>query len=159
MSGGMTPDRDEHVLADVKAPLREMVFPFLEMIVVTGVLWIIIGWFDAADAGRYGVGPLHLPPEWRNGFVLLWAVLVLWRFLLPLLRKRRRRMIVTDRRIIFRGDGFRARPRTLSMSAVTWAEKERGLLAVYLRDSDVPVCYRGLPKVRRIARIINDPHL
>ena len=157
MSGGMLPVPGEHVLVDVRAPLREMVFPFLEMIAATGVLWIIIGWFDATDAGRYGVGPLHLPPEWRNGFVFLWVVLVIWRFVLPLLRKRRRRMIVTDRRIIFRADGFRSRPRSLAMSAVTWAEKERGGLAVYLQDSDLPVYYGGLPKIRKIARMINDP--
>ena len=157
MSGRMIPGPGEHVLVDVRAPLREMIFPFLETVLVTGVLWIVIGWFDAADAGRYGVGPLRLPPEWRNGFVFLWAVLVVWRFVLPLLRKRRRRMIVTDHRIIFRADGFRARPRTLAISAVTWAEKERGLLAVYLRDSDLPVYYSGLPKIRKIARMINDP--
>ena len=153
----MAPDWDEHVLVDVRAPLREMFFPFLEMISITGGLWIIIGWFDAADAGRYGVGPLNLPPEWRNGFVFLWGMLILWRFVLPLLRKRRRRMIVTDRRILFRDDGFWTRPQTILMSSVTWAEKERGQLAVYLRDSDLPVYYQGLPKLRKVAEMINDP--
>ncbi|WIM72959.1 hypothetical protein QP028_04160 [Corynebacterium suedekumii] len=80
--------------ADLTAPLHTLTFPVLELILITGLCWMGIGWLD--QPGQV------IDIQLRNGVVLLWALLVLWRFVLPLLRARRRRFMLTDRRIIVR---------------------------------------------------------
>lgn len=84
--------RGEVVRVDMTAPYRALLFPFLELILITGLAWMAIGWADS-----YG-----LDVNLRNGIVGLWAVLSLWRFGLPLYRTRRRRFIVTNLRVIAR---------------------------------------------------------
>ena len=60
--------------ADVSAPFRALIFPFLELILITGLLWIAIGWCDVQA----------VDPMLRNGLVAVWALLGIWRFVIPL---------------------------------------------------------------------------
>ncbi|WP_394286805.1 hypothetical protein, partial [Corynebacterium kefirresidentii] len=78
--------------ADVSAPFRALIFPFLELVLITGLLWIAIGWCDVQA----------VDPMLRNGLVAVWALLGIWRFLIPLYKARRKRFIVTNRRVIAR---------------------------------------------------------
>ena len=66
--------------ADVSAPFRALIFPFLELILITGLLWIAIGWCDVQA----------VDPMLRNGLVAVWALLGIWRFVIPLYKARRK---------------------------------------------------------------------
>ena len=81
---------DEVVLADVCAPLSSLTIPLLELVLITGVAWMAIGWMDVTP---------YIDPAVRNATVLVWALVALWRFVGPVVASRRRRFIVTDKRI------------------------------------------------------------
>lgn len=140
-----TVGEDETILADVTAPLSGMVFPLLELIVITGVSWIAIGWMDVTPG---------IEPVIRNAVVLLWALLVLWRFVVPLVRNRRRRVIVTDKRLLARG-------RTGAVDSIPHrqihsARRDNGGLTVAIYGYERPIHFEQVGKVRQVERLINE---
>src|SRR5699024_12838554 len=81
--------RGELKHVDVTAPYRALLWPVLELILVTGICWIAIGWLDVQ------VNNQGLDVALRIAVVALWAGLSLWRFVLPVTRPRRKRFIIT----------------------------------------------------------------
>ncbi|MCT1409598.1 hypothetical protein QPX20_01140 [Corynebacterium accolens] len=129
--------------ADVSAPFRALVFPFLELILITGVLWIAIGWCDAE-----GVEPIL-----RNGLVVLWAGLSTWRFLIPLYKARRKRFIVTNRRVIVREGRYID---SIPLEDIRGARKRRGGISIALNGWDRAMYFPTVAKSKQVAEIIND---
>src|SRR5690625_323081 len=80
--------RGEVKHVDVTAPYRALLWPVLELILITGICWIAIGWLDVQ------VNNQGLDVALRNAVVALWAGLSLWRFVLPVTRLRRKRFII-----------------------------------------------------------------
>ena len=85
---------EERLRVDVTSPYISMLFPALELIIITGITWIIIGYMDSDKAAWF------LDTNIRNLMVGIWAALSLWRFVLPTIRLRNRRIMVNDERII-----------------------------------------------------------
>lgn len=134
---------DEVVLADTTAPLSAMIFPLLELIVLTGVAWMAIGWMDITP---------HISVELRNSVVGVWAVLLLWRFVLPLLRLRRRRFLVTNRRVLARGR--RGAVDSIPLRQIHSFRRQRGGLSISVWGFDRPVFFERVGKVRAVERVL-----
>ena len=105
------------VRADLTSPMRTLTFPVLELILVTGLSWMLIGWLDQPGMGT--------DPQLRNAVVLIWAALAFWRFALPLLKARRRRFVVTDRRIVVRAGAWRARTDSIPFQDIRSVKRRR----------------------------------
>ena len=129
--------------ADVSAPFRALIFPFLELILITGLLWIAIGWCDVQA----------VDPMLRNGLVAVWALLGIWRFLIPLYKARRKRFIVTNRRVIAReGRSIDSIP----LQDIRGARKRRGGVSLAIHGWDRAMYFPNVAKPKRVAEIIND---
>ena len=61
---GLRLARGEVVLADTTSPLTTLIFPLLELVVITAVCWMAIGWMDANG----------ISSGLRNLIVLIWAI-------------------------------------------------------------------------------------
>ena len=137
-------EEGELVLADVTSPLSSLIFPLLELVLVTGVAWIAIGWMDVTPA--VGVAA-------RNALVGVWALLVLWRFVLPVVRARRRRLVVTDRRVLVRGP--RGAVDSIPHRQIHSARRAKGGLDIAVHGFGRPLHYESVGKAKQVERLIN----
>ncbi|OEY13419.1 hypothetical protein A0K93_05475 [Corynebacterium sp. BCW_4722] len=134
---------DEVVLADVTAPLSALTFPLAELIVITGVAWMAVGWMDVTP---------HVDPAVRNLVVAVWAVLALWRFIGPLIAARRRRFVVTDKRILARGR--RGAVDSIPHRQIHSARRERGGITVAVYGYERPIHFEQVGKARAVEKVI-----
>ncbi|WPF66622.1 MULTISPECIES: hypothetical protein [unclassified Corynebacterium] len=145
--GTFRPGSRERVVVDVSAPLSTLIFPALEAILLTGVAWIVIGYVDRPE--------VSVSMNLRNALVGVWALGVVWRLLLPILRARRQRFMVTTQRIVVRGPGLGARTDEISLRQVRGARKYgRGRVALGLIGYDRPVVFARLPRPKKVAQAI-----
>ena len=98
----------EHILVNVTATMRAMLFPTLELLLITGLGWMVIGYFDRIPTyDELGVQTgLTLSVQGRNMLVVAWMVLGFLRFVLPLVRACRSRLVVTTSRVLLRAPGL-----------------------------------------------------
>lgn len=134
---------DEVVLADVCAPLSALTIPLLELVAVTGVAWMVIGWMDVTP---------HVDPGLRNIVVLIWALIVLWRFIVPLVASRRRRFIVTDKRILARGR--RGAVDSIPLRQIHSVRRERGGINVAVYGYAQPLVFERVGKTRSVEKVL-----
>ena len=136
-------NKGEQVLVDVCAPLSTLTFPLMELIVITGVAWIAIGWMDVTP---------NVDPVLRNVVVLAWALLALWRFVAPLVSSRRRRFILTDRRILARGR--RGAVDSIPLEQVHSARRVKGSISVAVYGYDRPLLFEQVGKARAVDKAL-----
>lgn len=134
---------DEVVLADVCAPLSALTIPLLELVAVTGVAWMAVGWMDVTP---------HVDPGLRNIVVLFWALIVLWRFIVPLVASRRRRFIVTDKRILARGR--RGAVDSIPLRQIHSVRRERGGINVAVYGYAQPIVFERVGKTRSVEKVL-----
>ncbi|AKE38493.1 hypothetical protein [Corynebacterium camporealensis] len=136
--------RGEVVRADVTTPFRALIFPLLELILITGLAWIAIGWAD-----MQGIDAML-----RNAIVVIWAALITWRFAMPVYHSRRKRFIVTNRRVIAReGKHIDSIP----LSDIRGARRRRGGISLAIHGFERPMFFPQVPKSKQIEAIINEP--
>ncbi|WP_342319149.1 hypothetical protein [Corynebacterium mayonis] len=128
----------EVVLADTCGPISGLIFPLLETVVVTGVCWMAIGWMDVG-----GIEPLF-----RNAVVALWGLLVVLRFIFPVVRSRRRRFTVTNRRVVAQGD-------SIPLRQIHSARRERGGLTLAVYGLGRPLHYPEVGKAKKVEKVLN----
>ena len=133
----------EVVLADTTSPLSSLVFPLLEVIVITGVCWMAAGWMDAN-----GVGPLA-----RNLVIAVWAVVAVTRFLWPLAVSRRRRFVVTDRRVLARGRSGKVD--SIPHAQIHSAQRDAGGLNITVYGFPRPIRFDQVGRTRQVEKLIN----
>ena len=133
----------EQVLVDVCAPLSTLTFPLMELIVITGVAWIAIGWMDVTPG---------IDPALRNLAVALWALLALWRFVGPLMASRRRRFMLTDRRILARG--HRGAVDSIPLEQIHSARRVKGGISVAVYGYDRPLVFEQVGKARAVDKAL-----
>lgn len=141
---------DEHVRADITAGFGALLYPVVELIVITGLCWMGIGWMDrdetTLDPGMFV----------RNGLVALWFVLVLLRFVLPVIAARRRRIIVTDQRIIARDAGLGSGVDSIYLSSIHHVGRKRRDITLSVAGLDHLVLLESVPKAKSVARRIEE---
>lgn len=136
----------ERVRADMTSPPGALVFPFLEAVVTTGLVWMAVGYLD---------GPGYLiDSALRNALVGLWAALLVFRFVLPVVKQRRRRFILTDRRIIARAPTLKSRVDSIPLRDVHSVRRHKGGMSVAVFGMDRPLYFPGVPRGKRIEGMI-----
>lgn len=135
--------RGEVVLADMAPPMRGLVFPFLELIIATALSWMLIGWMDASGVD-VGI---------RNAVVGIWFLIVVWRFVLPLLRQRRQRFVVTNKRVLF-VPGGRGRTESIPLMQIRGVRRRRGGLDIGVLGYGEPVHFPDVGRAKRVQALI-----
>ncbi|WP_394282169.1 hypothetical protein [Corynebacterium sp.] len=138
--------RGEYARADMCAPLSTLVFPFLELLLITGVAWIVIGFMD--QPGTY------VNMQLRNAVVLVWAALGVWRFVLPLVRSRRQRFVVTNKRILARSGELRPRVDSIPLGQIHSVRRHKGGISVAIYGFDRPVYFPHVGRAKRVEQIL-----
>lgn len=152
---GLAIKPDEQVLVDMTAPTSALVFPFLEVILLTGVAWMGIGWLDNPyNLPEVATGVFD-PVLLRNSVVTVWLVLVVWRFVLPLLRSRKQRFIVTNQRIVARPAKLTAKVDSIPLGQVLDVARRRKGISLAVRGFSYPLYFGGVPKSKKVVGAIN----
>ncbi|MDO5670144.1 MAG: PH domain-containing protein [Corynebacterium sp.] len=146
--GLFRPVKGEVVRADLTSPLRTLTFPVLELILVTGLSWMLIGWLDQPGS--------VVDPQVRNGVVLVWALLALWRFVWPLLKSRRRRFVVTDQRLVVRAGAFGARTDSIPFRDIRSVQRRRGGIYLSLIGYQRPLYFPDVPRAKKVTAMIEE---
>ncbi|SDS39509.1 hypothetical protein SAMN04488539_1590 [Corynebacterium timonense] len=133
----------EVVLADTCEPTSGLVFPLLESIVLTGVCWIVIGWMD--------VNPID--PFFRNLVVVVWLVLLVTRFVRPVVAARRRRFLVTNQRVMARSG--RGGVDSIPLDHIHSAQRSRAGLTLWVRGYDRPLFYPAVGRAKKVQKVLN----
>lgn len=144
--GLFQPGQGEVVRADLTSPMRTLTFPVLELILVTGLSWMLIGWLDQPG--------MDTDPQLRNAVVLIWAALAFWRFILPLLKARRKRFVVTDRRIVVRAGAWRTRADSIPFQDIRSVTRRRSGITLAIKGYDRPLYFPDVPRARKVAQMI-----
>ncbi len=138
--------RGEVVRADFSAPARTLFFPFLELLLITALCWMAVGFMDQPGSAW----DVNL----RNGVVGLWLALSAWRFGLPVIRARRRRFIVTDQRVIARSGTLRSRVDSIPFHQIHSVRRRRRGISIAVYGYDRPIFFEDVPKTKRVEKMI-----
>ena len=134
---------------DVTAPYSALLWPVLELVLITGICWIGIGWLDVqVNNGAFDVAI-------RNAVVGLWALLSVWRFALPVIRQRRKRFIVTNYRVIARAPTFKGQTDSIPLRDIVGVRRRRGGISLAIRGYDRAIHFPDVPKTKRIEKALN----
>ncbi|GAB3592856.1 hypothetical protein CFAEC_03105 [Corynebacterium faecale] len=146
----------EQVYVDLTSPLSTMLFPVLELIVITGVCWMGIGYMDRLP-DMFGYTPAtDFPPGTRELILGIWAALSAWRFGLPLWRQRRFRITVTDRKLLVRPSGLRSRYDSIPITYMRGVQRRRNTLILGVGGQSRPYVINNVPKVRKVESVLKD---
>lgn len=146
--GLFQPGQGEVVRADLTSPMRTLTFPVLELILVTGLSWMLIGWLDRPD--------MVVDPQLRTAVLIIWLVLAVWRFVLPLLRARRRRFVITDRRIVVRAGGLWSRADSIPFRDIRTVKRRRNGISLAISGHDRPLYFPDMPRSKKVAGMIEN---
>ncbi|WP_165165469.1 hypothetical protein [Corynebacterium qintianiae] len=133
----------EVVLADTTSSLSSLIFPLLELLVITGVCWMAVGWMDAN-----GIDAIA-----RNLVVLVWAIAGLTRFVWPLAVSRRRRFIITDRRVLARSR--RGSVDSIPLGQIHSARRDQGGISMAVYGFEHPLYFPEVGRSRKVEKILN----
>lgn len=146
----------DRIHVDLTSPLSAMLFPIFELIVITGICWMGIGFLDQLP-GIDGTNPADSFPEGtRNLLVGVWAVLAAWRFGLPLIRQRRFRVILSDRKLLVRRAGLRTGFDSIPLSYIQRVQRRRNTLVLGVGGHHRPYVINQVPKARKVEALLKD---
>ena len=86
----------------------------------------------------------------RNLMVGIWAALALWRFVLPTIRLRNRRIMVNDERIIIHSATLRPTTHTIPLKSIRAVNRKRNELILTVIGQPQPVVLRDVAYSRRV---------
>lgn len=146
----------DRIHVDLTSPLSAMLFPIFELIVITGICWMGIGFLDQLP-GIDGTNPADSFPEGtRNLLVGVWAVLAAWRFGLPLIRQRRFRVILSDRKLLVRRAGLRTGFDSIPLSYIQRVQRRRNTLVLGVGGHHRPYVINQVPKARKVEALLEE---
>lgn len=130
------------VRVDVTSPLRALIVPAAELIALTGVVWILLGFIDA--------GSIPVDTRTRNWIVGLWATFGGLRFVLGVLRARRRRIILTNQRLLVRNAGLRGSTTEIPLPSIREMYRHRGTISLSIHGHDRLLVLPKVPKAKKV---------
>ena len=140
---GLRLARGEVVLADTTSPLTTLIFPLLELVVITAVCWMAIGWMDANG----------ISSGLRNLIVLIWAIVGVVRFCWPLATSRRRRFVVTNHRVLARSR--RGAVDSIPFGQIHSAHREQGGISLAVYGFERPLYFPEVGRSRKVEKILH----
>ncbi|MBC2682129.1 hypothetical protein [Corynebacterium anserum] len=163
----------ESLLADVSPHRRSVLFPVLEFIVITGLVWLGIGlidaYFDKVAVAHFGVA--YTPPSlvakllphdqtlmvltWLRRLLLIaWAWLAWTRCIRHLIFRSRTRMVLTDRRLITASGHVRSEICEVPLEHIVDARHRGSDVAVYTIGARLPLVLHNVPQAKKFARLL-----
>lgn len=142
-------DDDEEVVLDTNPVFARLTWPLVELALITGVIWLLIGFID---------GPRIAPGDMsavRDLLVLAWPVLVAWRVGGPVAGWLGERFVLTDRRIIMRRGLLRPRVITVDLRSIRGVDRRGNILQLHVSPFGPPMAIRDIPATRKVARMVN----
>ncbi|MBV7295580.1 PH domain-containing protein [Corynebacterium sp. TAE3-ERU12] len=138
----------EYVRIDVNPTFGRLVLPLLELILATGVAWILIGVLDGSLFNGSELAWL------RSALVLGWLAVVGWRTVLPGLRWLGERFVLTNQRVILRRGVLRRAVVTVHLTEIAGATRAGNTLLLHVDAYHPPMAIRDVPKIRTILRMM-----
>ncbi|KAA8723440.1 PH domain-containing protein [Corynebacterium spheniscorum] len=135
----------ESLQVDLSAPLSRLLYPAMELVLWTGLCWIALGWLF-----QQGSPELH-----RTLVLILWLVLVAWRFLLPYIHNRREIFRVTDHRIITRGGKLGTRMESIPLEWISAVRRKRSTVYIWIINRPQPLAFYRVPKAKAVCERIS----
>lgn len=167
-------DDGEVILAELSPSRKSLIFPVLELILATGVAWLLIGLVDAHLAmvatnavgtvpsnlgtvpGLPGVDTSALPALWARRILLIIWVWIAWRRCLRhMLFRQRSRIILTDRRLITASGDWRSRVMEIPVDQVVEVNQHGGMLSVWTRGHHAPCELKDVPHAAKVAEMLS----
>lgn len=142
-------DDDEDVLLDVNPAFARLTWPLVELALITGVIWLLIGFIDSPRIAPGDLAGL------RDFLLIMWPILVAWRVAKPGLEWLGERFVLTDRRIILRRGLLRPRVVTVDLRTVRGVERRGNVLQVRVSPFGSPMAIRDVPSARKVAKMVN----
>ena len=142
-------DTREAILLDTNPTFGRLVWPLLELMVITGVCWLLIGFID---------GPAIAPGDLQGVRQLLlfaWLGLILWRVVRPVLVWLGERFVLTDRRIILRRGIVRPQVVSIDLRSVRAVNRKGGVLYLHTRSFGPPLAVEDIPSSRKVAKLVS----
>ena len=130
------------IRVDVISPLRALVVPAAELIAITGLVWILLGYIDA--------GNLPVSTDVRNWIVALWAAFAGLRFAFSIIRIRRRRIILTNARLLVRSPGLRGVLTEIPLHTIREMYRHRGTISLSIHGHDRLLVLTKVPKAKKV---------
>src|SRR5699024_3402472 len=141
--------RGEVKHVDVTAPYRALLWPVLELILITGICWIAISWLDLQ------VNNQGLDVALRNAVVALWAGLSLWRFVLPATRLSRKLFNITNERVSARAASLLEQTDLIPLHDIVGVRRRHSGISLAIRGYDRVIHFPDVPKTKRIEKLLN----
>ena len=172
-------ERGEGILAELSPSRRSILFPVLELVLATGVVWLLVGLLDAhlVDlATSSGFVPEHLsevpdiPGVDGSATAALWGrrlLLVLWvwiawrRCIRQLIFRQRSRIILTDRRLLTVTGHWRSRIGEVPLDQIVEVRRRGGTVSVWTRGYRAPLRLVDVPFAARFTAMLAErtaPH-
>ena len=144
----------DRIHADLTSPLSAMLFPIFELIAITGICWMAIGFLDQLP-GIDGTNPADSFPA-RNLLVGIWAILCAWRFGVPFIKQRRFRVVVSDRKLLVRRPGLSTKYDSIPLSYVHRVQRRRNTLVLGVGGQHRPYVISQVPKARKVESLLKN---
>ncbi|MDO5030514.1 MAG: PH domain-containing protein [Corynebacterium sp.] len=142
-------DPREVILLDTNPTFGRLIWPLLELMVITGVCWLLIGFIDSpniAPGDMQGV---------RQLLMLAWLLLILWRVVRPVFRWLGERFVLTDRRIILRRGVLRPQVVSIDLRSVRAVNRKGAVLYLHTRHYGPPLAVEDIPSTRKVAKLVS----
>ena len=142
-------DDDEDVIVDTNPVFGRLTWPLLELALITGVIWLLIGLID---------GPKIAPGDMqgiRDLLLISWPLLIAWRVGKPVAEWLGERFVLTDRRIILRRGLLRPRVITVDLRSVRGVDRRGNVLQLRVNPFGPPMAIRDVPATRKVAKMVN----
>ena len=142
-------DDDEDVLLDVNPAFARLTWPLVELALITGVIWLLIGFIDSPRIAPGDLAGL------RDFLLIMWPILVAWCVAKPGLEWLGERFVLTNRRIILRRGLLRPRVVTVDLRTVRGVERRGNVLQLRVSPFGPPMAIRDVPSARKVAKMVN----
>ncbi|APT84170.1 hypothetical protein [Corynebacterium aquilae] len=146
----------ELVYADLTTPLSRLAFPLTQAMLATGITGIAIGFIDAQWLnGNTGL-LVDYGPLLRTTLLVIWALFILIKLILPAIGSRRRRIIVTDQRLILRAPGLRGSVTSVELEQILGAQRQGSTISIRILGARRPLIIDKAPKAKKLTHTINE---
>ena len=142
-------DEDEEVIIDTNPTFGGLIWPLMELMASTGIIWLVIGLIDKNPTTATDLAPL------RTILMLVWLFILLWRVAMPALRWLRKRFILTDRRILLRNGLVRANVSSIDLRSVRGVRRKGSNLLLATYGFGEPVLVPNVPSCRKVAKLVH----
>lgn len=144
---------EETLLADLSPQRSTMAYPVLELILITGVIWLGIGALDAYISTAAG-NELPVLRWLRISLLVAWIVFAWRRCIRHLLFRHRSRMMLTNQRLITASGHLRSQIAEVPLAHIVDARNRGSQVWIYTMGARVPLVMHNVPKAKKFVRLL-----